>query len=145
MNKLDKQLTLLYVATLIIAIGVYANFEFVAPLTVAPLAGIPHFEDVKYISEVATDLLALAFVYLSLKLMVLGFVRRSIDADNSKYAKWAFIRWGMLAVVMFLGEAVHYLFLSPSTVGCPIIAALALIFVWPTKGRREREINYTPE
>lgn len=141
MNKLDKKLTLLYIATLLIAVGGYVCFEFVAPIKEAPLAGIDNYDSIRYGAEVVTDLIAIGFVYLGVRLMVFPKVLKSIADDNRRYARWATIRWSMLALVILSGEAVHYLFLSPSTVGCPIIGALALFFVWPTKGRRESEIH----
>ncbi len=141
MNNLDKKLLILYIVTLLIGIGGYVYFEFVSPLKEAPLAGIEGYESVKYGAEVITDLIAIAFVYLSVRLLVFPKVQKSIADNKNRYARWAYMRWAMLAIVIFLGEGVHYLFLSPSTVGCPIIGALSLIFVWPTKGRREREIQ----
>lgn len=132
-----------YIVVLLIAITTYAYFEFIEPLTVAPLAGMTAFEDIKYGSEVVTDLLAISFVYLALRLMAMPKVRQRLAQDPSCYARWAWLRWAMLSLVILLGIGVHYLFLSPSTVGCPIIGCLSLLFVWPTRARRERECAVT--
>ena len=141
MSKLDKQLSILFIMTLLVALGTYVYFEFVSPLSVAPLADIDNFQDIKYACEVVADLLAVGFVYLALRLMVLPKVKKSLSSDPTRYAFWTRLRWAMLAIVIFLGMAVHYLFLSPSTIGCPIIGAISLIFVWPTVNRRHSETN----
>ncbi|MBQ0050048.1 MAG: hypothetical protein KBT12_07445 [Bacteroidales bacterium] len=136
---MERKLQIAYSLVLLITLGVYICFEFTAPLAEAPLSGIAGFEDIKYASEVITDLIAISFVYLALRLMAMPKVRRSIEANPSSYVRWAWMRWAMLSTVILLGIGVHYLFLSPSTIGCPIIGCLSLLFVWPTKGRRERE------
>lgn len=141
MSKIDRQLTFLYVATLLLALGSYVYFEFISPIQEAPLAGISNFANVKYLCEVVAVLMAVGFVYLALRLMVLARVKKSLSEDPTRYAFWARLRWAMLASVIFSGLVVHYLFLSPSTVGCPIIGTISLIFVWPTVNRRHAETN----
>lgn len=141
MIKLDKQLLALYILTLVAGLGIYVYCEFVNPITTAPLTGMDGFKDVKYVLEVFTDLLAIGFCYLSARLMTLRGVQRSIASNKARYGLWAYLRWGMLALVIFLGIGVHYLFLSASTIGCPIIGGLSLFFGWPTAGRRVREIE----
>ncbi|MBQ0019174.1 MAG: hypothetical protein KBT39_01470 [Bacteroidales bacterium] len=144
MNKLDKQLLLTYILTLVVAIGCYLYFEFSGQKVVS-VASKPGISDAKYMTEVVTDLLAILFVYLSTRLMRMPKVLRSIAANNAKYAQWAYLRWAMLAFIIFLGEGVHYFYNSPSTVGCPIIGCLAMFFVWPTSVRREGEIKAANE
>lgn len=144
MNKLDKQLLLTYILTLVVAIGCYLYFEF-SGQKVASVASKPGFSDAQYMTEVVTDLLAILFVYLSTRMMRMPKVMRSIASNNARYAQWAYLRWAMLAVVIFLGEGVHYFYHSPSTVGCPIIGCLAMFFVWPTSVRREGEIKAANE
>lgn len=136
---MERKLQIAYSIVLLITIGVYAYFEFAAPLTEAPLSGINNFENIKYLCEVVTDLMAIGFVYLALRLMAMPKVKHSISTDPSTYGRWAWMRWAMLAAVILLGTGVHYMFLSHSTIGCPIIGCLSLLFVWPTKARRERE------
>ncbi len=140
-SRIDRQLTFLYVVTLFIAFLTYVYFEFFHRLTEAPLAGITHFEEVKYASEVIVDLMAIGFVYLSLRMMSLGYVREQLAQNPLRYRFWALIRCGMLMFVVSSGLAVHYLFLSSSTICCSLIGALAMIFVWPTVNRRQSETN----
>lgn len=139
MLNLDKKLTLLYLGSILIAVGIYIVCQFVCPIHEAPLSAMDGFKDVKYMAEVLTCLLAVGFCYLSTRLITLRKVQKEIATNPNKYAKWAILRWLMLAIVIFSGIGVHYLFLSPSTIGCPIIGVLFMFFVWPTKVRREHE------
>lgn len=140
-----KTLPILFILTILGAAGTYFWFEYGCQLQEAPLAHIDNLQDIMYACEVVCDITAIAFVYLALRLMIIGKVKNSIKSNVNNYDRWALIRWAMLAFIIIIGEAVHYLFLSPSTVGCPIIGCLALLFVWPTKGRKEREIAFATE
>ena len=140
-SRFDKKLTCLYVAILVVAFATYVYFEFFHRLTEAPLAGITAFEEVKYGCEVVTDLIAIGFVYLSLRMMSLGYVTQQLASDPLRYHFWAYLRCAMLALVIFSGLAMHYLFFSSSTLCCSLIGSLAVIFVWPTVNRRHAETN----
>lgn len=140
-SRFDRQLTFLYVVTLLVAFLIYVYFGILHRLTEAPLAGIAHFEEVKYACEVVVDLMAIGFVYLSLRMMSLGYVRKQLSQDSRRYRFWALLRCAMLMFVVCSGLAVHYLFMSSSTICCSLIGGLAMIFVWPTVNRRQSEMN----
>lgn len=140
MNRYDKLLTTLYVITLLAALAVYVFFEFVHPQAGASVVSEPSLGNVQFAAETATCLLTIALVYLAARLLTFTAVKKRVATDERIYFRWALLRWAMLALVIFLGEGVHYFYQSPSTVGCPIIGVLVFFFVWPTKGRREQEM-----
>ena len=132
---LTRKLQVLYVLTLLIAGTVMLYFEGFRDMPVALEASQP--DSLQYGAEIAADLFTRVFVYLSTRLMRMPRVQKSIAASPSCYAQWAYLRWAMLAAIIFVGLAVRYVFHSPATLGCPIIGALAMCFVWPTEKRKE--------
>lgn len=141
--SLDRKLQALYILTLVAGACVFAYYELLNDEALQFEASTP--DSLKYGAEFVADLLAVLFVYLSTRLMRMSRVQASLAARPSRYAFWACLRWGMLASVIFLGLGVRYAFLSPSTMGCPIIGALAMCFVWPTARRREGECGIQPK
>lgn len=143
MNTIDRKLQALYLFTLIAGVGVFVYFEFLSGMNLEFKASQP--DSMKYGAEIVTDLLTIAMVYLSTRLMRMPKVMKSIASDSTLYVYWAYLRWAMLALVIFLGLAVRYVLFSPSTLGCPIVGTLAMFFVWPTAVRREGEIQTANE
>ena len=134
--SLDRKLQALYILTLVAGTSVFVYYEVLNEESLQFEASRP--DSFKYGAEIVADLLAVVFVYLSTRLMRMPRVQASLAARPSRYAFWACLRWVMLASVIFLGLGVRYALMSPSTLGCPIIGALAMCFVWPTKKRREQ-------
>ena len=134
--SLDRKLQALYLLTLLAGLSVFVYYEVLNDESLQFEASRP--DSLKYGAEIFADLLAVVFVYLSTRLMRMSRIQASLAAHPSRYAFWACLRWGMLASVIFLGLGVRYALLSPSTLGCPIIGALAMCFVWPTRKRREQ-------
>ena len=140
--SLDRKLQALYILTLVAGTSVFAYYEILNDGALQFEASTP--DSLKYGAEIFADLLAVVFVYLSTRLMRMPRVQASLASQPSRYAFWACLRWGMLASVIFLGLGVRYALLSPSTLGCPIIGALAMCFVWPTSRRRRGECGMQP-
>lgn len=135
-----NSLRILYIVPLGMAILAYLAFNFILPEYVGPLAGDEAYANVQYAAEVVTILLTIIFVYLSTRLMTLPKVQKSIAGDETKYLRWAQLRWLMLTVLLLLGLSVYFLFKSSSVAWTPVLVVLSFFFVWPTKQRREDEI-----
>jgi len=90
--------------------------------------------------ETASIVTSLAGIYGALKLMALPSVTSKIKEEAS-YMRYAVIRWAMVALSLMLSEITYYFFCSTNVVAFVGICAIALLFVWPTKGRRMREMG----
>lgn len=136
-TNLDRLLSALYVATLFVA--AYALMMYVMYVQHPLLAPTTEWTSWQYASEVACVLLTLGFIYLALRLMSLPWVQKRLHADASCYGTWALLRWGLLTCVIWGNELIHALFGNTTTLYGSVIGAFALLFVWPTAGRRVRE------
>lgn len=143
MNRTDQKLKWLYIFTVAVALLICLFFEVICPDYFGFLFDE---KDNKWrtIFEAASIFAGLAGIYGALRLMSLPFIINKVKNEDA-YLKYAIIRWMLLAVALFLSETTYYFFSSTNVVAFVGICAIALLFVWPTKGRRMREMGVETE
>lgn len=92
-----------------------------------------------YTLESVSDVVALCFYYLSVRMSTFGFTR-SMRKTDAGYLRFAIIRLALLHCVVNLGLITHYVFACPSTLWLSAVALPFFLFVWPTRERRLREM-----
>ncbi len=91
-------------------------------------------------------LLTLLCVPLALKLMATKHAKARLKTHPKAYAPLSALRLALLALPLLLGLLLYYLMMDTSMLYCALIAALAHVYVWPTKRRQAHETGQdTPE
>lgn len=144
MNKTDKDLTILYILTLLVMSVIAVLFEFIKPEFMGVFFD-PDDRTIRTVMEVLSTLGSLAGVYAAMKLLSIRKVADACQQNEAAYKKWAVCRWLMVAGPMMLCLLTYYLFFSTNVAAFLGIGAIALLFVWPTQDRRRREMNLSNE
>lgn len=137
MEIIDKKLTAVAVAILVVAAFILLLFEtdvFEEGILYNPKSSM------QFMSEWVCMALILC-IPVALRLMLFNHVRKSLKTNPSNYFLWASLRMLIMGVILWFGILVHYLYMSPNVVFCPVVTLLAFVFVWPTSGRREKELE----
>ncbi len=100
---------------------------------------------VSYALQVMECLLTLVCVPLALKWMAIKRIREQVAASQRRYLVHSAVRLFLLAVPMLLGAVLYYLMADTSMGYCALIVALALVYIWPSQGRRLRETQTEEE
>ncbi len=116
-----------------------AALLFLGERNVIPTGIIPQ----NYVLQIIECLLTLGCVPLALKFMTFTLVRANVTSSPRRYYPCAVLRILMLAVPLLLGIVLYYVMLDASMFYCALIAALAFLYVWPTKGRLRNETGET--
>ncbi|MCD8266547.1 MAG: hypothetical protein LUC33_05270 [Prevotellaceae bacterium] len=87
-----------------------------------------------YALQITECLLMLLCVPLALRLTTLKSLRRH-------YPTLATLRIIMLAMPLLLGLALYFLMMDTSMLYCSLIAALAFLYIWPTRRRMLYELH----
>lgn len=136
MEKIVKRLrTTLYMAILI-AVVICALYE-TEILLEGGLCGDPN---VEFISVTMLELLTIAIIPLSLRLLRFGEIRRHIRIGRElEFGRVAMIRMLMLVVPMLLNVLCYYLFIKVAFFYLAIMLVISMVFIYPTKARCEAE------
>ena len=140
MNRTDIILSVSMIFTIVTALVLYfALSQLGMDVNQISENGI-YTDNVLYVLEVILDLMTIVFCYLAPKLMTLDFVKKSIRENEDNYLTWAVLRWSMLNLVVILPIIFHFIFGCPSVIWCSLVGVIMMIFIWPSRGRRENEI-----
>lgn len=137
MNRIDRILICSYVSILVLAGAIYLYFEVISPESMGCLFN-PDDRTFRTIMESVSNIASLVCIYGALKLMSLKTIHCSTEQG---YLKWAMVRWAMISFSMLLCLFTYVLFMSTNVVPWLGIGAISLLFVWPTKNRRQREMG----
>lgn len=140
MNKIDRALNLIFVSELLCMACVVLLFEVIRPEWMGVCFN-PDDRTVCTVMETVSVLGSLAGVYGALKLFSIPSVAMKLSKDGDSYMIWALYRALMLFAPMYLCLFTYYLFISTNVVAFLGIGAICLLFIWPTRSRREREMN----
>ena len=143
MNRTDRILLCCYVFILVLAGLIYLYFEVISPESMGCLFDSDD-RTPRTILEAACNIICIVCIYASLRLMALKKVANECKTDEG-YLKWALVRWAMMSGSMMLCLLTYELFMSTNVVAWLGICAISLLFVWPTKGRRQREMVQSSE
>lgn len=139
MNKTDKHLTRLYVLGLVLMGLIALCFEVIAPDMTGMLFD-PEDRSMRTVFETVCIISSIGGVYLALKLLSFPRIRKGC-LDEACYKTWAIRRWALLFIPMILCLCTYYFFMSTNVVAFLGIGAICLLFTWPTRERREREMT----
>lgn len=124
-------LCLLLGVLLIVCIGENDIFPaYVLPLT--PL----------YTIKAGMCILTICIIPLSIKLLFLQRIRQQISNNPQSYFYWAICRLLMLYFIIYLNLTLYYLLpLDVSMLYLASIAGVAILYIWPSKARQNREMQ----
>lgn len=140
MNKTDKKLLCIYVAGLLLLGFIALYFEVLDTDMFGCLWQDEDGRAQRMVMETISILFSLAAVYGALRLMSVPRIS-ALCREEKQYEKWATIRWGLLFTSILLCEVTYYFFMSTNVVAFLGICAIAMLFVWPSATRREREMS----
>ena len=150
MKEIDSKPTIrllrsVYCGILLTAVY-YTTFFETDLLEIGQLAGD---DALAYWVNIIGVALTLALLPLALRLMKIPYIRRDIKATgDAAYTKWAIIRLTLLATPLHFNLIVYYLLGCEPTSGyLALIAAVAFIFVWPSRDKMlyEMDVDYVQE
>lgn len=138
MEKIVKRLrTTLYMA-LLIAVLVCALYETEILLE----GGLCGDANLEFLTVTMLELLTIAAIPLSLRLLRFGEIRRHIRIGRElEFGRVAMVRMLMLVVPMLLNVLCYYLFIKVAFMYLAIMLLISMVFVFPTKARCEVEYN----
>lgn len=134
MKRIDYILMFYIVSTLLTALVLYfllPRFSFDTTLVS---------DNALYVAEVILDLMTIVFCYTVPKMMMFDIVKKSIRDNEDNYMKWALLRCSMLNLVVILPIVFHFVLGCPSVIWCSLVGLVMMMFVWPSRDRRESEI-----
>lgn len=136
-------LLILISAIVVVCLLFVALFE----LDVLPvgLLSVGH-ESAEFVLTAFMELLTVALIPLSLKLLNLGCVAKDLqNRHEGALAKWGSMRLLMLGGLLLANLLLYYLFMNTSFGYMAIIVALCLPFVFPSAARCLREAFLTDD
>ncbi len=145
MNRTDIILSVSMIFTIVTALVLYFALSQLGMDVNQISENGTYTDNVLYVLEVILDLMTIVFCYLAPKLMTFDFVKKSIRENEDNYLKWAVLRWSMLNLVVILPIIFHFIFGCPSVIWCSLVGVIMMIFIWPSRGRRESEIAMCKE
>lgn len=93
-----------------------------------------------YAMEMVGVGLTIVSIPLALKWMTFGWVRNALAEGPEKYLLHALLRQTMLSVPLLYDTLTYYLLGSDPTMGyLGLMTLVAMLFVWPSRGRMEYE------
>lgn len=106
----------------------------------------------KYWMGIGGVAMVLAGVPLAMRMMRFEAVRRSIAASPTGYLRWSILRLALLYVPLTFNVLAYYMTGCEATYAyLALIVAVAMLFVWPSRGKAEYEcqteydVTETPE
>lgn len=97
----------------------------------------------EYVLETTGILLLIALVPMGLKLLSLKGVRQRIAFGTPgwerSYRRWCEVRLALITVPLLWNLSLYYQLMNTTYSVCAVIAALALLFGWPSEARMEQE------
>lgn len=140
MEKVSKILKNFFYGILAVALIIVVVFE-TGLLTPGGLGGDKAAE---FPVLTAMELLTVCLIPFSLYLFRVKKIRRNLlDSPAQSLLTWGFVRLAMLAFLVIVNVACYYLYMNASFGYMAIIAAICMLFVYPSLGRCKEET--TPE
>lgn len=140
MEKVSKILKNFFYGILAVALIIVVVFE-TGLLTPGELGGDKAAE---FPVLTAMELLTVCLIPFSLYLFRVKKIRRNLlDSPAQSLLTWGFVRLAMLAFLVIVNVACYYLYMNASFGYMAIIAAICMLFVYPSLGRCKEET--TPE
>lgn len=142
MEKVSKILKNFFYGILAVALIIVVVFE-TGLLTPGGLGGDKAAE---FPVLTAMELLTVCLIPFSLYLFRVKKIRRNLlDSPAQSLLTWGFVRLAMLAFLVIVNVACYYLYMNASFGYMAIIAAICMLFVYPSLGRCKEETTLEDE
>ena len=133
MNKKNLYLNILFYSNILIALVLFILFE--GGWTEQPMK--------EFVVTYTMELLAIVFVWLSLRLLKFNKIQNWLFSDSekieSRYFLLASTRILAIGLPLILNVLFYYLFINTTFAGLSAIHLLALMFVFPSKDRLKND------
>ena len=142
MEKVSSILKKLFYGILAVALLIVVVFE-TGLLTPGSLGGDKAAE---FPILTAMELLTVCLIPFSLYLFRLKSVRQNLlAAPAQSMLTWGFVRMAMLAFLLVVNVVCYYLYMNASFGYMAIIAAISMLFIYPSIGRCKEETSSNDE
>ena len=132
MKKISKQLTLVYILLVAIALAIVALYE----LDVLESGVLADSKQTEFVALTVMELTSLAAAFIGLRLFKFRMIHNEL-VTNSEPAmlKWGLLRLLILEVPMVVNTYLYYIYMNTTFGYLAIILLLCLPFVMPTESR----------
>lgn len=100
-------------------------------------------ESLHYAYQMTTTV-SLLCLPLALRLMVFRRVKEKVRESDAAYFRFALLRLALVFLVVALGAVGYVLFMESGMLWCYGVALITMVFVWPTRARRDAEQGRQP-
>ena len=138
MKKISKQLTLVYILLVAIALAIVALYE----LDVLESGVLADSKQTEFVALTVMELTTLAMAFLGLRLFKFPMIHTQLVTEKEPaMLKWGLLRLFVLEVPMIVNTYLYYMYMNPTFGYLAIILLLTLPFVFPSEGRCLAETN----
>lgn len=138
MKKISKQLTLVYILLVAIALAIVALYE----LDVLESGVLADSKQTEFVALTVMELTTLAMAFLGLRLFKFPMIHTQLVTEKEPaMLKWGLLRLFVLEVPMIVNTYLYYMYMNPTFGYLAIILLLCLPFVFPSEGRCLAETN----
>lgn len=139
MMEIRKRLALVTIMPIIISLALVLVFEF-GILEDGLLAGT---QPLEFIVLTIMELLTIALIPTAVMLFKIKKIKQDLAEDSERaLMKWGSLRLTMIGDALIFNIVFYYLFLAVAFAYLAIVLFLALIYLFPTKGRCDAELNH---
>lgn len=140
LESAQKVLMILAVSDLLMAVLIVLVCETGAvDLSVVDFSENP---TVLFLTECIDQIVSIALIPLALYLFKFKKVHAELMAKKAEaLQRWGIIRLQLLLLPLYVNIIVYYITMVPGYAYMAVILLIALVFVFPSKGRCEREIS----
>ena len=132
MKKISKQLTLVYILLVAIALAIVALYE----LDVLESGALADSKQTEFVALTVMELTTLAMAFLGLRLFKFPMIHTQLVTEKEPaMLKWGLLRLFILEVPMIVNTYLYYMYMNPTFGYLAIILLLTLPFVMPTESR----------
>ena len=132
MKKISKQLTLVYILLVAIALAIVVLYE----LDVLESGALADSKQTEFVALTVMELTTLAMAFLGLRLFKFPMIHTQLVTEKEPaMLKWGLLRLFILEVPMIVNTYLYYMYMNPTFGYLAIILLLCLPFVMPTESR----------
>ena len=132
MKKVSKQLMVIYVLLVAVALGLVALYEF----DVLESGTLADSKQTEFVAMTCMELTTLVAAFLGLRLFKFPMIHKQLVTDQEPaMLKWGILRLLVLEVPMVSNTYLYYLYMNPTFGYLAIILLLCLPFVFPSESR----------
>ena len=132
MKKISKQLTLIYVLLVVVALAMVLLYEF----GVLESGRLADDKQTEFVAMTVMELTSLVAAFVGLRLFKFQKIHAELVARKEPaLLKWGMLRLLILEVPMVVNTYLYYIYMNPTFGYLAIILLLCLPFVFPSQSR----------